>query len=400
MTALRAGLLCTSMLIGTCACLWGCISAAVHKLRRAQILHGVMLLVNFLLLSVMLAQLTPGEGMTAQPWTAIAVLLPGVSTGALLVQLVWNRRHLSQVSIQTSCDHLPSALCFALKNGRPCMRNLKMDELSHQLLGEELSDANLFWNALGEPPVVTLANGQTWSFERTAMELDGQAVYQIVGTEVTEKMRLNRALEEENRRLTAMNRRLRAYSQQVQTLTREKEALCAKVRIHSEWGRMLLETRRFLDDGCGEAATLCASWRQSIRFLLGEETDAAPSDSFDQLRRAAQAIGASIHRYGVFPNEGTETAQLVAAAAHECLTNLVRHAGGTRLEIQSVREADGWHICFRNDGTAPAGPIVAGGGLSSLRERVEAAGGVMAVDHAPRFLLTLVLPEERERCFE
>lgn len=399
MTALYAGLLCTSMMLSACACLYSCISAVVHKLLKAQILHGAMLLANFIPLSMLLAQLPACENISSQPWTGIAVLLMVASAGALLGQIGWVKRHLSRVSIKRSCDHFPSALCFALENGQPCLRNLKMDELSHQITGEELSNANLFWDALAEQPVVTLENGQTWSFERTAMEMDGQAVYQIIGTDVTEKVRLNRELEADNRRLAAMNRRLREYSQNVQTLTREKETLRAKVRIHDELGHTLLRTRQFLSDGRGDADAICASWRQNIRLLLGEGVDEAPADSFGQLLSAAQAIGVTIDRRGVFPADGTEAAQLVEAAVHESLTNLVRHAGGTHLEVIGIKETDGWRICCQNDGAIPTGPIVEGGGLSSLRDRVETAGGTMAVDHAPRFLLTLILPEETERLF-
>lgn len=399
MTALHAGLLCTSMMLSACACLYSCISAVVHKLLKAQILHGAMLLANFIPLSMLLAQLPACENISLQPWTDIAVLLMAASAGALLGQIGWIRRHLSQVSIKTSCDHLPSALCFALENGQPCLRNLKMDELSHQIMGEELSNANLFWNALAEQPVVTLENGQTWSFERTVMKMDGQVVYQIIGTDVTEKVCLNRELEADNRRLAAMNRRLREYSQNVQTLTREKETLRAKMRIHDELGHTLLRTRQFLSDGRGDADAICASWRQNIRLLLGEGADEAPADSFGQLLSAAHAIGVTIDRRGVFPSDGTEAAQLVEAAVHESLTNLVRHAGGTHLEVIGTKETGGWHIFCRNDGKIPSGPIVEGSGLSSLRDRVEAAGGAMTVDHAPSFLLTLVLPEEMERLF-
>lgn len=400
MTALHAGLLCTSMMLSACACLYSCISAVVHKLRKTQILHGAMLLANFIPLSMLLAQLPACESISSQPWTGIAALLMIASAGALLGQIDWIKRHLSQVSIKTSCDHLPSALCFALENGQLCLRNLKMDELSHQITGEEMSNANLFWNVLAEQPVVTLENGQTWSFERTAMEMDGQVVYQIIGTDVTEKVCLNREVEADNRRLAAMNRRLREYNQNVQTLTREKETLRVKMRIHDELGHTLLRTRQFLSDGRGDADAICASWRQNIRLLLGEDADEAPADSFRQLVSAAHAIGVTIDRRGVFPPDGTEAAQLVEAAVHESLTNLVRHAKGTHLEVIGTKETDGWHICYRNDGAIPAGPIAEGGGLSSLRDRVEAAGGAMTVEHAPRFLLTLVLPEEMERLFQ
>lgn len=399
MNTLHAGMLCTSMMLSACACLCSCISAAVHKLFKAHILHLAMFLANAIPLSVLLAQLPACERFSPLPWMGIAALLMAMSVALLLGQICWIRRHISQVSIKISCDHLPCALCFALENGQPCLRNLKMDELSHQITGEALLNANMFWDALAEQPVVSLENGQTWSFERTAMEIDGQVVYQIIGTDVTESARLNRELEEDNRRLDAMNRRLREYSQNLQAVAREKEALRAKVRIHDELGHALLRTRQFLSDGGGDAAEICASWRQNIRLLLGENVGDTPADSFGQLLNAAQAIGVTIDRHGVFPDEETETGHLVETAMHESLTNLVRHADGKHLEVIGTKETDGWHICCRNDGAIPTGPIVEGGGLSSLRDQVEAAGGAMRVDHTPRFLLTLVLPEETERLF-
>ena len=104
----------------------------------------------------------------------------------------------------------------------------------------------------------------------------------------------------------------------------------------------------------------------------------------------------TIARSGLFPEDGTENAQLAEAAAHECLTNLVRHAGGTRLEIIGEKTASGWRFRYLNDGNAPAGPIAEGSGLAALRARTEAAGGAMEVFHAPRFMLVLTLPEERQ----
>ena len=62
--------------------------------------------------------------------------------------------------------------------------------------------------------------------------------------------------------------------------------------------------------------------------LLAKYADEQHTDAFEQLTRAARMVGVTIARSGAFPQEGTESAQLAEAAAHECLTNLVRHAGG------------------------------------------------------------------------
>ena len=352
---------------------------------------------DFAVLAVLLSRLPESETLSPVPWTAAALSLTALSLFASFTLWHKSRRQLSPVSIKESCDHLPSALCFAWENGLPCLKNLKMDELSHLLTGEALLNANDFWKTMELQPIVTLENGQTWSFERVRLGMSGKTVYQITGTNITEEAQLQRELEEDNLRLKNMNRRLRQYGQDVQEATREKEILRAKTRVHDELGHALLQTRQFLSDTQGDAESVCAAWRQNVRLLLGKYADEQRFDAFAQLARAAQAIGVTIERRGVFPAEGTESAQLVETAAHECLTNLVRHAGGTRLEIIGEKVASGWRIHYLNDGSAPSGPIVEGSGLTALRARTEAAGCAMDIEYAPHFELTLTLPQHGVR---
>ena len=396
MNTLHAGLMCTLLLMGTIAGLFGCMSAVRCHRRFAFAVCLAIASLDFAVLAVLLSRLPESETLSPVPWTAAALSLTALSLFASFTLWHKSRRQLSPVSIKESCDHLPSALCFAWENGLPCLKNLKMDELSHLLTGEALLNANDFWKTMELQPIVTLENGQTWSFERVRLGMSGKTVYQITGTNITEEAQLQRELEEDNLRLKNMNRRLRQYGQDVQEATREKEILRAKTRVHDQIGHALLQTRQFLSGTQGDAESVCTAWRQNVRLLLGKYAEEAREDSFEQLARAAQAIGVTIARSGAFPQEGTESAQLVEAAAHECLTNLVRHAGGTRLEIISEKTASGWRVRYLNDGAVPSGPIVEGSGLTALRARTEAAGGAMEIVHAPRFEMTLTLPEERQ----
>ena len=395
MNTLHAGLMCTLLLMGTIAGLFGCMSAVRCHRRFAFAVCLAIASLDFAVLAVLLSRLPESETLSPVPWTAAALSLTALSLFASFTLWHKSRRQLSPVSIKESCDHLPSALCFAWENGLPCLKNLKMDELSHLLTGEALLNANDFWKTMELQPIVTLENGQTWSFERVRLGMSGKTVYQIIGTNITEEAQLQRELEEDNLRLKNMNRRLRQYGQDVQEATREKEILRAKTRVHDELGHALLQTRQFLSDTQGDAESVCAAWRQNVRLLLGKYADEQRFDAIAQLARAAQAIGVTIERRGVFPAEGTESAQLVETAAHECLTNLVRHADGTRLEIIGEKVASGWRIHYLNDGSAPSGPIVEGSGLTALRARPEAAGCAMDIEYAPHFELTLTLPQER-----
>ncbi len=395
MSMLYAGLLCTLLLLGATVGLLGCMSAVRCRRCSAFALGAAITALNFAALSALLFRLPVSGTLLPIPWTAAVLLFTAFSL--FLSCKLWSgsRRQLSPVSIRESCDHLPSALCFAWENGQPCLKNLKIDELSHSLTKEALRNANTFWQAVESQPIVTLENGQTWSFARVQMQMDGRTVYQITGTSITEEARFQRELEKDNLRLQAMNCRLRQYGQDVQEATREREILRAKTRVHDEIGHVLLQSRQFLSGTQGDAESVCAAWRQNVRLLLGKYADEQCADTFGQLSRAAQAIGVTLSRRGAFPADGTENARLAEAAAHECLTNLVRHAGGTRLEIIGEKTASGWRVRYLNDGRVPAGPIIEGSGLTTLRAQAEAVGGAMEIAHAPRFQLTLILPEER-----
>lgn len=395
MNTFHASLMCTLLLVGTIAGLFGCMSAVRCHRRLAFAICLAIALLDFVPLAVLLSRLPTDETFSSIFWAA-ALFLTALSLIASFTLWHKGRRQLSPISVKESCDHLPSALCFAWENGLPCLKNLKMDELSHQLTGEALLNADVFWKMVEPQPIVTLENGQTWSFERVRLGMSGKTVYQITGTNITNEAQLKQKLEKDNLRLKAMNRRLRQYGQDVQEATREKEILRAKTRVHDQIGYALLQTRQLLAGTQGDTESVCDAWRQNVRLLLGKYSDEQCVDTFEQLTRAANAIGVTIERRGVFPAGDTDSTQLVETAAHECLTNLVRHAGGTRLEIIGKKTASGWRFSYLNDGNVPAGPIVEGSGLAALRAQTEAAGGAMEVFHAPRFMLVLTLPEERQ----
>lgn len=265
MTPLYAGLMCTLLLSGTVAGLFGCMSAV--RCHRPFVFAICLTIVSldFAALAMLLSRLPESAALSPAPWTAAALLLTVLSLSSLLLLRRKSRRQLSPVSIKESCDHLPSALCFAWENGLPCLKNLKMDELSHLLTGEALLNANVFWKAIESQPIVTLENGQTWSFERVQMEMAGKSIYQITGTNITEEARLQREVEKDNLRLKGMNRRLRQYGQDVQEATREKEILRAKTRVHDQIGRALLQTRQFLSGAgrCGKRLRRVAAERSA-----------------------------------------------------------------------------------------------------------------------------------------
>ena len=104
----------------------------------------------------------------------------------------------------------------------------------------------------GEKPIIEYEGGKVVSFKRYQHEIDGKTVYEIVATNVTERYRLTKELEQKLDELKAVNKRLVAYGDNVALLTKEKELLAAKIRIHDDMGKLLLATKRRLAEPLNE----------------------------------------------------------------------------------------------------------------------------------------------------
>ena len=113
------------------------------------------------------------------------------------------------------------------------------------------------------------------------------------------------------------------------------------------------------------------------------------TDSLASLQNAARAIGMQVHVNGQLP-ENAQQRKLIAAIGAETLTNAVRHAGAKQLWIDVEQTAAAHIIRYTNDGADPSAPVTEGGGLSTARRKIEAAGGRMSIDAEPRFMLTII----------
>ncbi|MFC4534734.1 sensor histidine kinase [Sphaerisporangium dianthi] len=91
-----------------------------------------------------------------------------------------------------------------------------------------------------------------------------------------------------------------------------------------------------------------------------------------------------------------ETDALLGWAVREGVTNLIRHSGAHACEIALGVGDNGTVLEILDDGRGGARRAGAGHGLSGLRERVTAAGGLLDADDLPSggFRLRVTLPQE------
>ena len=116
---------------------------------------------------------------------------------------------------------------------------------------------------MGENPTFRLPDQTVWTFAREVLG----GITQLTAAQTTRLNKLTEELKEKNAELSVMNERLRKYGENVDELTREKERLETKARIHRELGQALLLTRRYLQGESENTQELLNVLKRNIAML-------------------------------------------------------------------------------------------------------------------------------------
>lgn len=309
--------------------------------------------------------------------------------------------------IKESFDNLPMAVCIFDQKGLVRLMNRRMLSVTAALLGSGVQTREELRHALTHPPegitplqnapgVYRFPDGTVLRFAwEHITDADGVTYQQVTATDVTELVARQEQLAAENARLADANRRTRRLMEQMPEIVREQEILTMKMRVHDDIGHSILAARQALLTGAGldEMRRSAAVWEQSVALLHRSNTAPEAEDALTYARRRAEELYVELHIDGDVPETG-ENRQLTALAIRECLTNCVRHAGGTELYVSAGTGGGTYTFTITNNGIPPEGEITEGGGLSALRRRIERSGGTMTVTAQPRFALTVRLPEK------
>ena len=335
-------------------------------------------------------------------------MLPVLVMAVYLGFVTWNAwqyrsNTLTRSSIKESLDQITTGLCFSEKNGRIILANHWMHALCHTLVGRDLQNAEQFWKTLsggdvqhdverlssGSHPHFRLPDGSVWTFSRQELE----DVVQLTAADTTQLQQLTEELREQNIQLASMNLRLQRYGENVDELTRSRERLEIKAKLHSDLGQALVATRRYLQDEDGVIESPVDLWKQNFAVLRAQMETKETDDPLEMMQRAAAGAGVRVEISGTRPQQ-PQIDKLFCQAALETLTNAVRHAEATVLQIELAENEDSCTACYSNNGRLPEVELVEGGGLGSLRSRVENQGGNMVISCAPAFALTITVPKD------
>ena len=337
------------------------------------------------------------------------ITLLTIAVGAwITVDETKNRKTINHRSIKESFDNLPTGVCFFNEAGLPVLCNHAMQRFSFAVCGKDVQyitdleyclteDFTPTTAAKKDGRVFVLPGGRAWHLEKRTFTNESDDHYtQYVATDVTELYENRVELQEETAQLRKVQADLKKLSANVVTVTREEEVLNTKMRVHDEMGRCLIEARKYLREDSTERipSDMIASWQRAVS-MLKYNNDTQDEDMLSQIRKTCEFVKLAFVQTGELPKE-ENAAYILTCAVRECVTNAVRYAGADELYADFTETETTAAVTVTNSGKQPDGEIVEGGGLSTLRRRVERAGGSMTVQSQPRFKLTVTVSKGRE----
>lgn len=314
-----------------------------------------------------------------------------------------SRRTINNTSIKEAYDNLPTGVCFFNEKGLPILCNHAMHRFSFAVTGKDVqyitdSEACLredFCPMEGvrkDGKLFILPNQTVYHLDRQSIPYEDGTLYtQFIATDVTELYHTGLKVEQENLRLRRVQSDLRKLSANVVTATREEEILNTKMLVHDEMGRCLVEARKYLREDSEESipGEVVHSWQRAVA-MLKYNNDTREEDALSQVLKTCEALNVKFTKTGSLPQDESN-AYLLICALRECLTNAVRYGGAKELYADFSETPSTVSLSVTNDGKQPTHKITEGGGLSTLRRRIEREGGTMTVDSVPQFRLTVTL---------
>lgn len=399
-------LLTVIILIGCCVLLF---RHRYHTIKRFTM--SAVLLLNAALYVMMQvdSRLTGAEHSLHLPY----VLVAGVTMASLGLSL-WtilletqNRKTINNTSIKEAFDNLPTGVCFFNESGLPVLCNRQMHRFSFAVSGKDVQfitdlqdvleeNFSLMDGTVRDGKIFTVPGGKAWQLEKRTVKDEKGGIYtQFIALDVTDLQKKRVELTEENNQLRRVQADLKRLSANVVVITREEEILNTKMRVHDDMGRCLVEAQKYLrNSGNAIPESMVHSWHRAVS-MLKYNNETGDEDMLLQIRQTCRSLGLEFRQIGTLPQEET-AAYLLTCAVRECVTNAVRYAQASELYAEYGETENLATVVVTNNGKQPEGQIVEGGGLSTLRRRVECSGGTMIVQSLPKFQLTVTVPKGKE----
>ncbi len=336
---------------------------------------------------------TVTERLIALPVVAFFIafgVLTLVSVLLFVRNIRFDRSFITPGTIKLYLDKVPCGVCCWRKNGRVLFSNVCMNELCIAVCASPLLNGNQFHDAV-KGGILTVGD-KVWRFVCNEIELDGETLWEMIATDITNEHSKTEALKKDNEHILQLNKEMQEYYMSIDESVKRREILQAKMNIHDEMNRLMLATV-----SCGKNDTEALDkafslWEQNALLLCMEADKKKESHQSERLEALAKSLGIKLIFEDVLTAELTDKQkELFFATAQEALINAVKHADARNMAISHMQEGATHIFRFTNDGRMPEKEIRFEGGLANIDSLAKKQGASLYAELSNRFTLILKL---------
>ena len=343
------------------------------------------------------------------------------SIGAALLHYREIISDLSAVSVKNAIDSLRTGVMFCEKDGFILLVNEKMQQLMIELTemmhrngrwfyerlasGKTRADCEIKW--LEDRSVCLMLDGSVWNFSATELQIGRKDYFQLTASDITERWRLTEELRSKNSELLRRQKELSELISDIHNLAYERETQKAKMRAHDVLShRLTLLLRNIRNEQSLDFALLRSLSHGLMDDLKTVSRSLSPQEELDALISIFGSVGVKVVIDGALPEycdygwhmtdsvgrmgdsgrrladrEGHIAAsggymgdhsRLLIEIIQEAVTNAVRHGFATEVNVRISDQQQFCQLQITDNGYPPSEPIIEGGGISGIRDKVKA----------------------------
>ena len=207
---------------------------------------------------------------------------------------------------------------------------------------------------------------------------------EIVAVDINEEYNLQQKIETQNREIEENNKEIIWTIENMEYIEKQKESQELKSKFHDLLGQSFSMLQQYLNQDNLESKNI-----EDIKFMIREmftnmddEEDAAIN--LKNLVEAHKNTGTEINIVGKLP-KNKEVAKVFFEIIREAVTNAIRHADSTKVDVRIKDNLDGIELIITNNWKKPKDTIIEHQGIKGMRRRVEKIKGNLYITTVPNF---------------
>lgn len=310
----------------------------------------------------------------------------------MLIVLIYNvyiyieckKQKIIRTSIKEAIDKSQTGIMLLDKNSEINMINSRMKEIL-----DELEIKNNFIKAIKNKAIdkvgqdyILKSKNKIYIF--TKIENSGE----VLVNDITEEYNLQKEIEKQNKKIENNNKEITETIEIVEKIEKEKELQRLKRAFHDMLGYKLSIIHQYLIQENNTLISFEEIKRMVEDIFIDINEANNPYKNLSQMIEIYKKLGVTIEIEGTLP-KNEKRATYFFEIIRECITNAIKHANSSKIEIAIKNECSKDVMKITNDGNLPKENIIENDGIKGIRRRVAEMGGKIKISTSNKFMIEI-----------